>query len=55
MSNDQEALLLERIAICKTCEHCVYDVLPNFDVCEALDNIAITGAVEWMSCPLEKW
>ena len=55
MSIDNETQLQERFAICKTCEHCVYEVFPNLDVCNALDNIAITGAVEWAQCPLEKW
>ena len=55
MSDVPETQLQERIEICETCEHCVYDVFPNLNVCDALDNISIAGAVEWAECPLEKW
>jgi len=40
--------------ICTQCDHCVYEVLPNFNVCNQSNNIPITIAVQ-QACPIGKW
>jgi hypothetical protein len=44
-----------KMQTCNQCEHNVYDVKPNFNVCDKANNISITIVIQQESCPIGKW
>ena len=45
-----------KLSICKTCEHCVYNVEANMLLCDESNDVPIHLVVkDNMNCPLEKW
>lgn len=55
MTNNTQNVIDTRSQICNTCDQCVYEVLPNFNVCKMNDEVSILIVVEHMTCPKGLW